>query len=119
MARTEITAQARPVSNPVTPTTATFTSIADGNDGYKVKSDGTLEFVVWNNGVTGTATLTISSKAVAGWQNRTGDVVATLAAGAHSVFLVPSLGFNDDGWVNFEAGGTGADDLDVAIFKNM
>ena len=119
MARTEITAQARPSSNPVAATTLTMTSLNNDGDGYKVKSDGTLAFVVHNNGVTGSATFTVSSKAVPGWQNRTGDVTATLATGAQAVLLVPSMGFNDDGYINFEVGGTGADDIDVAILKNM
>lgn len=119
MARTEITAQARPASNPAAATTLTFTDMSDDGDGYKVKSDGTIMFVVWNNGSTGSATFTVSSVAVQAWQDRTGDVTATLATGAHAVLLIPSLGFNDSGWVNFECGGDGADDIDVAILKNM
>jgi hypothetical protein len=119
MARTEITAQARPASNPASATTITFTDMSDDGDGYKVKSNGTLAFIVWNNGATGEATFTVSSVAVQAWQDRTGDVIATLATGAHAVLLVPSLGFNNAGWVYFECGGTGADDIDVAILKNM
>jgi len=120
MAITEVTAQARPVSNPVTASNATFTSLSDDGDGYKVKSDGTLLFVVWNNGATGSATFTVSSKAVVGWQNRTGDVTVTLAEqDAVTLLMVPSMGFNNEGWVYFECGGAGADDIDVAIFKNM
>lgn len=117
MARTVLTAQPKP--NLASPSLMSFTSINDNGDGYTVKSEGTLLLVFWNNGVTGSATVTVSSVAVSSWYERTGDVTQAVATGAMYAVLVPSVGFSDNGYINFSVSGTGADDVDVAIYKNM
>lgn len=119
MARETITAQSKPSSNPVAVTELAFTSANDNGDGYQVTANGTLMFAVWNNGVTGDATFTISGTAVTAWQNRTSDITTTIPTGDVYIAFVPPEGFNNGGYVYFNVGGTGADDVDIAIVKNM
>lgn len=104
---------------PVTPasaggTTITWTSTS-GADEFVYSGKEVL--LAWNNGATGTATVTVSS--VKSAQNRTGDaVMAAIATGAMVVF-----GQFDkaDGWlaadgnIDVVSSGTGAADIDYAV----
>lgn len=104
---------------PVTPasaggTTITWTSTS-GSDTFAYT--GRQVLLAWNNGATGTATVTVSS--VKNAQNRTGDaVMAAIATGAMVVFGQ----FNQaDGWLQSDStiiavsSGTGAADIDYAV----
>ena len=95
-------------------TTITWTSTTGGDEFIYT---GKEVLLAWNNGVTGTATVTVTS--VKNAQNRTGDaVMAAIATGAMVAF-----GQFDkaDGWlaadgnIDVVSSGTGAADIDYAV----
>lgn len=104
---------------PVTPasaggTTITWTSTS-GADEFVYTGKEIL--LAWNNGATGTATVTVTS--VKNAQNRTGDaVMAAIATGAMVAFGQFDKG---DGWlaadgnIDVVSSGTGAADVDYAV----
>jgi hypothetical protein len=73
--------------------------------------------IAWNNGVTGVATVTLTS--VANAQNRTGDIaMASIATGAMVVFgqFDRSEGWVDsNGTITVVASGAGAADIDYIV----
>lgn len=96
-------------------TTITWTSRSGGGDEFVYTGKEIL--LAWNNGATGTATVTVTS--VKNAQNRTGDAaMASIATGA-------MVGFGQfdkaDGWlasdgnIDVVASGTGAADIDYAV----
>jgi hypothetical protein len=118
MARVTLTAVER--FEPATPTLNAFTDLDDDTGGeYAVKSEGNMLFLFWNNGTTGSATITIDSVAVPGWLNRTGDITQAMAVDTMYSVIIPPTGFSDNGYINFAVSGTGADDVDVLIVKNI
>ena len=86
---------------------------------YEVEAEGDMLFEIWNNGSTGSATITISSVAVDGWLGRTGDLTQAMATGESYEVLLPSQGFADNGKITFAVSGTGAADVDMRIIKNV
>lgn len=119
MARTEITPQERPSFYDSDGTAVSWTALDDDGDGYEVTFRGPLDLLFWNDGVTGTATVTISSVSASALGNRTGDLSVTLATGGMSRFIVPQLGFDNSGKLYFEVSGTGADDVRAAVFYTV
>jgi hypothetical protein len=105
---------------PVTPATAggtaiTWTSRAPGGDEFAYTGNEIL--LAWNNGATGTATVTVSS--VKDAMNRTGDAaMVNIATGDMVAFGQFNKG---DGWlaadgnIDVVASGTGAADIDYAV----
>jgi hypothetical protein len=73
--------------------------------------------LAWNNGVTGVATVTLTS--IANAQNRTGDIaMSSIATGAMVAFgqFDRSEGWVDaNGTITVVASGTGAADVDYAV----
>ncbi len=95
-------------------TAITFTSTT-GADEFVYTGKEVL--IAWNNGVTGTATVTVTS--VKNAQNRTGDAV--MAAIPTGGFVVFGQFNNSDGWlaadgnIDIVSSGTGAADIDYAV----
>lgn len=105
---------------PATPASAggvTLTWVSRAGGGDEFSFTGKEILLAWNNGATGTATVTVTS--VADAHNRTSDaVMASIATGAMVAFGPFSQG---DGWVASDgnidvvASGTGAADIDYAV----
>jgi len=91
---------------------------ADTVNGNKFPNDGRTYIELWNNGSTGSATVTIATGAVVGGY-AVADQQISLSIGQIKKAgpFDPAIFNNSNGDITMTITGTGAADVDIAVFK--
>lgn len=100
----------------------TYTDADVVNDGNKFSNDGTVYLAIYNNGATGTATVTLATgKTVHGHAVSDQAISVTTSqikiAGPFNQDLFNQKSGDDVGCIRAVITGTGAADVDLAVFK--